>query len=131
MSYNGLWGGALTTLKYTIIPSLHGGNKVDLAEITDLEQRLVRSVKRNCLLCHARRAFERPANPEREIVLASLDALTGAFENKYNLLRKNNSTPQKIQAALASKRISLDAIDMCRGCDREVDRANRAMLLLK
>ncbi len=104
---------------------------MELEEITDLERRLVKSIKRSCLLCHARRAFHRSKNPEKEIVQASLSALAEIYENKFNALRRKNSTPEKIQAALANKRLVLDAIDTCRACDMQVDRGNRAMSELK
>lgn len=104
---------------------------MDIGEINSLEQRLVKSIKHNCLLCHARRAFERPENPEKELVLASLDALAETCENKYNAVRKADAKTEKINAAHGNKRIVLDAKDTCLVCDREVDRANRLMSQLK
>ncbi|VVB99306.1 Uncharacterised protein [uncultured archaeon] len=104
---------------------------MELSEIVDLEKRLVKSIKHNCLMCHARRNFERPENPEKEIVLASLDALSSAYEDKYNVLRKGDSSVARITAAKENKRLSLDALAECRICDRQVDRANRHMVELK
>ena len=104
---------------------------LELNEIIDLENRLVKSIKHNCLLCHARRTFDRPTNPEKELVVASLDALATAFENKYNLLRKGNYSTEKIRKALDNKHLCMDTKDTCKNCDREVDRANRHMADLK
>ncbi|HLC79086.1 MAG TPA: hypothetical protein VJG83_01525 [archaeon] len=106
----------------------------ELDDLNSREDFLRKEIHKNCLLCmgrsrlHTNRAEK---NPEKGVVLNSLQDLYGTYQEKYELLRKLNSTAEKIQNAATNKRFVLDVIDGCKSCGRETDFANRSLAQLK
>ncbi|HLC92395.1 MAG TPA: hypothetical protein VJH23_01670 [archaeon] len=107
---------------------------MDLEQIILHEYDLKRSVKKNCLLCMGRSHLHTnrsDRNPEKEQVQSALRDLYSAFNAKFDILRKKNYSEVAIMATGDNKRLILDTLEVCKGCDREVDRANRALNQLK
>ena len=105
---------------------------MDLEEILQKEDELKTGIKKNCMLCMGRAhlATDRGA-PEKENVLNGLDNLYNLFEEKFNQLRRDDAEVMDIKNSGDNKRFILDTIAVCSVCDREVDRANRALNDLK
>ncbi|MCK4883785.1 MAG: hypothetical protein KAS30_02855, partial [Candidatus Diapherotrites archaeon] len=104
---------------------------MDLEEIIENEDALKKSVKRNCTFCMGRAHLGKPNNPEKDNVQKDLEGLYYLYEDKFDELRKEDSEAEDIQNSLKNKRAILDLIDICKKCDREADKANRAMNELK
>ena len=105
---------------------------MDLDEINQKEEELKTVVKKSCMLCMGRAhlATDR-GTPEKEAVLNGLDKLYNLYEEKFNQLRREDAEVEDIKNSGDNKRFILDTIAVCSGCDREVDRANRALNDLK
>lgn len=105
---------------------------MDLEELNQREEELKTGVKKNCMLCMGRAhlSLNRGA-PEKENVLGGLDKLYNLYEDKFNQLRREDAEVDDIKNSGDNKRFILDTIAVCSGCDREVDRANRALNDLK
>ena len=104
---------------------------MDLDEILEREAQLKNTVKKNCMLCMGRSRLNRPKNPEKDETQAGLKELYRVYENKFNALRRADAEGSDIQQAGTNKRFVLDIISTCNSCDREVERASRAMPSLK
>ena len=106
----------------------------DIGDFLDAEQSLKQSIKKNCVLCMGRSRLHTnrsDRNPEKEMVLGGLGGLYKLYNAKFDLLRKKNYSEGQIMAAGDNKRMVLDITEVCRGCDRSIDRANRALNQLK
>jgi len=104
---------------------------MDLDEIQEKEAQIKQGVKKNCMLCMGRAHLGRPKNPEKDLAQATLKELYNLYEDKFNKLRKANAEGADIQQAGKDKRFILDIISSCNNCDREIERASRAMNQLK
>ncbi|HZX34238.1 MAG TPA: hypothetical protein VFF09_02550 [archaeon] len=104
---------------------------MDLDIILADEAALKKSIKKNCLLCMGRKHLGRNKNPERETVLKGLNEMYNVLNDKYDALRKTNAMVAQITNTASNKRAVLDIIDTCKGCDMEIDRANRGINALK
>lgn len=105
---------------------------MDLEEILQKEDKLRTGIKKNCMFCMGRAhlSLNRGA-PEKEAVLNDLDKLYNLYEDKFNQLRREDAKVVNIKNSGDNKRFILDTIAVCSGCDREIDRANRALNDLK
>lgn len=81
-------------------------------------------MKRNCKLCSGRRMLM-PNAPERGAVQDTLLELHSHFTSEYNELRREDASSQAINNAFYNKRLALDLISECKGCDKETDIVNR------
>ena|SRR3989344_585286 len=107
---------------------------VDIEQIIDDEKTLKGDIKKNCVLCMGRSRLHTnrsDKNPEKEMVQGDLRTLYKAYNAKFDLLRKKNYSEIQIMDCGDNKRSVLDIIEVCKGCDRSVDRANRALNQLK
>jgi len=105
---------------------------MDLEEILRKEDELKTGIKKNCMLCMGRAHLgAQRGSPEKEAVLSGLDNLYNVYEDKFNQLRREDAEVDDIKNSGDNKRFILDTIAVCKGCDREVDRANRALNDLK
>jgi len=75
--------------------------------------------------------LNRQDETEKKQVLKDMKELYSNYQNKFDSLRREDASGNEIQNSLSNKRFILDTIDACNGCDREVDRANRAINELK
>ena len=105
---------------------------MDLEELQQKEDELKTVIKKNCMLCVGRAHLSiGRGSPEKEVVLNGLDNLYNLFEDKFNQLRREDAEVTDIKNSGDNKRFVLDTIAVCTGCDREIDRANRALNDLK
>ena len=81
-------------------------------------------IKRNCLLCKGR-SLLRPVQEEQGNVKKGLNELADYFQQQYDELRTADADGSVITRAIENKRACMDLIDMCAGCDKEIDRVNR------
>lgn len=90
------------------------------------------TIKQNCKMCHTYKTF-RPSDEQKKIVLGSLRGLYEHYLSMYDLLRKKDADVSEIKTAFNNKSACLDAVALCQGCDKEVDRVNRqfSIALLK
>jgi len=93
------------------------------------EKRLddVRRIKRNCLLCVARKELDL-REPERKIVLDGLSDLKNEYNELYSEFRGENRSSEEIQAALHNKRVCMDALDLCQVCNKEFEKVSRFLV---
>ncbi len=108
--------------------------QVDLGQILEDEAALKKGIKKNCVLCMGRSRLHTnrgDKNPEKERVQGDLRTLYKVYNAKFEVLRKKNYSEQQIVDAGDNKRMVLDITEVCRGCDRSEDRANRALNQLK
>ena len=108
--------------------------QIDLGQIMGREEALKKDIKKNCVLCMGRSHLHTnrsDRNPEKEMVQGGLRALYKVYNAKFEGLRMKNYGEAQIMAAGDNKRAVLDITEVCAGCDREVDRANRALNQLK
>ena len=106
----------------------------DIGEFLDAEQDFKQHIKKNCVLCMGRSRLHTnrgDKNPEKAEVQGALRDLYTNYNSRFDFLRKKNYPEEQIIAAGDNKRIILDIIEVCRGCDRSEDRANRALNQLK
>ncbi len=106
----------------------------NFSELLNDEAEFRDGVHKKCLLCMGRsRLYTNKFinNPEKQSVQNALHGLYTTYNSMYDALRKTNANENRILLASANKRIILDEIDECKNCNREVDRANRALLQLK
>lgn len=87
-------------------------------------------IKRNCLLCKGR-SLLRPVDVEQGNVRKSLNELAGLYQQKYDELRSADAEGALINRAIENKRYCMDLLDVCKGCDKEIDRVNRAIEKIK
>ena len=83
------------------------------------------------MLCMGRAHLGRQGTPEKDQTQTSLKELYDHFETKFNALRKADAEGSEIQQAGDQKRFVLDIISTCNSCDRELEKASRAMNQLK
>ena len=83
-------------------------------------------IKRNCSLCKARSRL-RPAEKETEQVRTGLENLVEFFQNQFNSLRREDAQTGKINNAIENKRLCMDLLEECMGCDQEIDIVNRGL----
>jgi len=95
------------------------------------EDELKGTIKKNCLLCNGRAGLKHVANPEKEKVLSDLDELAKNYDEKFNTLRREDAEGEEIRTANENRRFVLDTAEVCMGCERDVDRARRAIVDLK
>jgi len=94
------------------------------------EAPLIEAARKNCVMCMGRSRL-RNTDKEKQAALDAVKELKHLFEKQYNHLRKVDADSGSIQKALQNKRKCMDAIDACNGCDKQVDRINRALRGLK
>ena len=105
---------------------------MDLEEILQKEDELKTGIKKNCMLCMGRAHLaSNRGSPEKESVLVGLDKIYKLYEDKFNQLRKEDAEVYDIKNSGDNKRFILDTLAVCKGCDREIDRVNRALNDLK
>ncbi len=107
---------------------------MDVHELKGREDTLKKFVKKNCVLCMGRSRLHTNAgakNPEKAQVQAGLKSLYSVYQDKFEFLRKTNADASDIGIAGENKRIVLDIIDECSACQRDIDRANRGLAILK
>ena len=95
-----------------------------LKEDNEKRQDEVRRIKRNCLLCCTRKDLD-PRGRERKIVLESLEGLKKTYNELYDSNRKENLSAEEITGALDNKRVCMDALDLCRKCDKDFEKVSR------
>lgn len=106
----------------------------DIGVFLDREQALRGEIKKNCVLCMGRSRLhtnKSDRNPEKEQVQTALRELYMDYNAKFDFLRRKNYAEGQIANAGDNKRIVLDIIEMCRGCDRSTDLVNRELNQLK
>ena len=84
----------------------------------------IRRIKRNCLLCVARKELDL-REPERKIVLNGLSDLKKEYNIMYGEFRGENRSAEEIQAALHNKRMCMDALDLCQACNKDFEKVSR------
>jgi hypothetical protein len=89
--------------------------------------RLMKDAKRNCLFCYGRSRLRNTDN-ERDTAMAKIKEMYRLFDDYYNEARRKDAAVQYIKKALENKRLCLDAVDACRGCDRTIDHINRQVM---
>lgn len=104
---------------------------MDLDEIVEQEEDLKTGIKKSCMLCMGRAHLGSGGTPEKDRVQADLKQLYNLYETEFDKQRKEDAEASDIQKAGDNKRFVLDTVSICSGCDREVDRANRAVNELK
>jgi len=87
----------------------------------------VRRIKRNCLLCVARKELDL-REPERKIVLNGLQKLKDEYNEMYSEFRGENRSAEEIQAALYNKRVCMDALDLCNACNKDFEKVSRFLV---
>ncbi len=83
-------------------------------------------IKKNCSLCKARSRL-RPVEAERKQVRTGLENMVDFFQNQFNALRREDAPTGKINNAIENKRLCMDLLEECMGCDKEIDRVNRGL----
>jgi len=105
-----------------------------LEELNERERKLRSHIKKHCVLCMGRSRLHTNLSekaPERTQVQAALKAMYDMYAERFESLRKMNAEGPEILAANNNRRIMLDIIDECKGCDRDSDRANRSLMQVK
>jgi len=87
----------------------------------------VETAKRSCNRCFAQKGF-RPNNDDKALALKNTKSATELFRNKFDELRKNDDTVEKINSVKYSKTLCLDAIDACNNCNKERPRIKEILL---
>ncbi|MCX6801767.1 MAG: hypothetical protein NT067_01505 [Candidatus Diapherotrites archaeon] len=95
-----------------------------LKENDEHRNEIIAHLKRNCLLCTARKGIDY-RDREKESVLADLAELKKGYEFLYDQYRKENRSGEEIQAMLHNKRVCMDAIEVCQKCERELEKVSR------
>jgi len=88
----------------------------------------LKAIKRKCLLCNARTGLHPERETEKTAVLRALEGLKNEYDELYNHLRRENGDAGEIQTALDSKRVCMDALDLCVKCERDFERVNRFLV---
>lgn len=79
------------------------------------------AARRNCNLCFTYRTFR----PRDEYKGAAYDACDRAYRElgeKFNEVRKDDASPQKLDAIRDAKALCLKAMDACESCTKESPR---------
>lgn len=95
-----------------------------LRENDEHRKEIIARLKRNCLLCTARKGIDY-RDREKEAVLADIAGLKKAYEFLYDQYRKENRSGEEIQAMLQNKRTCMDALEVCQKCERELEKVGR------
>jgi len=101
-----------------------------LIELIDMDNGIISTVdtaKRSCNRCFAQKGF-RPSNEDKEIALKNTKSAAELYRNKFDELRKNDDTVEKINIVKYSKTLCLDAIDACEKCNKERPRIKEILL---
>jgi len=92
---------------------------MDIRDIEEKEEKLKRSIKRNCTFSIGRLQLHRKEDPEKKLVELELKELYDLYKEKYDVLRKQDADGQLIQDTLYNKRLVLDTIELCKNPDLE------------
>ncbi|MEM0360215.1 MAG: hypothetical protein QXK06_02660 [Candidatus Diapherotrites archaeon] len=95
-----------------------------LKESDEQRKQILARLKRNCLLCTARRGID-ARDKEKKAVLEDLEELKKTYEFLYDEYRKKNKSGDEIQAMLYNKRVCMDALEICGKCERELETVSR------
>ena len=87
-------------------------------------------LKKHCMLCKGRSRL-RNAEPERQNVQNGIKNLVEFFHIQYNALRREDAEAVEINNAIDNKRLCMDLLDECEGCDKSVDLVNRGLNKVK
>ena len=89
-------------------------------------EKIVKDMKKNCLLCVSYKGF-RPEKSDgaMQVVRANLETLVDYYNLKYDEFRSHDASADKILKTKDNKILCLDALQTCRGCNKEFDKVNR------
>ena len=87
---------------------------------------LIKSAKRNCLFCMGRSRL-RDTGQERKLAYSAVERLYKHYIDLFNYLRKEDASLEEINKTKENKYVCLDAMDLCKKCDKSVDQINRAV----
>ncbi|MFH1587415.1 MAG: hypothetical protein ABID38_06155 [Candidatus Diapherotrites archaeon] len=90
---------------------------------------LVNTARKNCKLCSGRRYLE-AKNEHKALAQGAVNELYDFYLDEYNRLRKEDASVREINAAFENKKLCLDAVSQCNGCNKEIDRINRFIVHL-
>ena len=100
-------------------------------QYTDEAYNMVKNMCQKCKTCVAKKFFQNSGNYRIE-VQEYLQKLYSHYLNEFEELRRLDSTSKEtIETLKHNKYLCLDLVDVCKKCDRELDRVNRESMKLK
>ncbi len=91
---------------------------------------LIDEARKNCKLCSGRR-YLGARDEHQAIAKEAVNDLYSFFLDQYNTLRKEDASVDEINDAFDNKKLCLDAVSQCDGCNKEIDRINRLIVQLR
>lgn len=90
----------------------------------------IATAKRNCYLCHTHRRF-RETEPQKELAQSSAKKAYDLLKVAFDDLRAKDAPTTQLTAVREAKSILLDALDVCKQCDKERPRLKETLIDIK
>lgn len=103
-------------------------------DYTDETLNNIKAMQQRCKQCSAKKYFKssQETASHQTAVLDYLRKLVEEYNDEFNRLRKKDSTTlETINALKDNKYFCMDLIEVCKRCDKEIDKVNRESVKLK